>query len=258
MQNSGNVTFTGFLFHRNTHCGRHTGQMTFWGRSLRQSRCERWNVTRAARTGGFVTCGSVSTGGTVTVSESSVQGVSTDHCAVTIEQSTFDETVVEAQPITVGSASAPFTIENNVIVAKDAGLDAVERLEGPPGSVFRFNTLVNLSGEDETAEPLDCQNSSVEASDNIIAWHTSEAINCPVTYTLVDSVEALPPGTGNQVADASTFFVNMAGKDFHLGSASPALHAAEPGVDVPVDHDGNPRPEPANTNDDVGAFESPE
>jgi hypothetical protein len=49
----------------------------------------------------------------------------------------------------------------------------------------------------------------------------------------------------------------MANKDFHLATGSPALHAAAPGVDVMVDHDGSARPEPANTNDDVGAYESP-
>jgi hypothetical protein len=116
---------------------------------------------------------------------------------------------------------------------------------------------VNLSGEDHTAEPLICRNAAIDASNNIIAWHSSTAIQCALAYTLVDSIQALPPGTGNKVGDASTFFVNMNGKDFHLASGSPAIGAAQPGVNVTVDHDGNPRPRPAGTNADVGAFEAP-
>ena len=156
----------------------------------------------------------------------------------------------------IATTGGTFTIQDNVVVS-DNGLDDVISLGGGPGSTFRFNTVVNLSGENDTANSVDCFDAGLDVSDNIIAWNTSNAPTCPTEYTLFDNVVALPPGEGNQVGDASTFFVDMANKNFHLAPGSPAIGAAQPGVSAPTDFDGNPRPAPSGTNADVGAFESP-
>jgi len=262
---SGNVTITGFTFTPSVGIpvvDARQGQITFYGDTLTGNININGGMAvlqHAAAVG--VACGDVGgpvtvPGGTIEVERSTLSGISTNHCAVTVKQSTFDDTSTNGDPIRLGSATQPFTIENNVFVSTDAFTDAVS-MAGPSGSVFRFNTLVNLSGMDQTAQPLECLGDPIEVSNNIVAWHTSTAPHCSLTYTLVDSIEALPPGTGNLVGDASTFFVDMANKNFHLAPGSPAIGAAEPGVNVTVDHDGNPRPQPAGTNADVGAFEAP-
>ena len=254
----GNATVTGFTFSPETGVGVadvHAGQVTFYGDTLASNvNVNGGTLVLQSAAATSVTC---ATGGTIDIERTSLSGgINTNLCAVTIEQSTFDETASDGDPIRLGSASQPFKIENNLFISSDAFTDPVS-IDGPAGSVFRFNTLVNLSGENEMAEPMNCRNGPIDVSNNIIAWHVSTEINCSLTYTLVDSLEALPPGAGNLVGDASTFFVDMAGKNFHLASGSPAIGAAEPAVNVTVDHDGNPRPQPAGTNADVGAFEAP-
>jgi hypothetical protein len=78
-----------------------------------------------------------------------------------------------------------------------------------------------------------------------------------VTYSLVDAVAGLQPGTGNHVGDAATFFVDLANLDLHLAANSPAKGIAEMGLPVTTDIDGAPRPDPGGSAPDVGAYEAP-
>ena len=64
-------------------------------------------------------------------------------------------------------------------------------------------------------------------------------------------------GSNDKVADISTVFADLANKDFHLGSGSPALGSAEPGLPVSDDYEGNPRPNPVGSMPDMGAYEAP-
>jgi hypothetical protein len=64
-------------------------------------------------------------------------------------------------------------------------------------------------------------------------------------------------GVGRKAGDSSTFFVDKAGKDYHLSMHSAAVGAAEPGLDVSDDLDGNARPSPSGSVPDIGAFEAP-
>ncbi|HVZ24148.1 MAG TPA: choice-of-anchor Q domain-containing protein [Vicinamibacterales bacterium] len=201
-----------------------------------------------------VDCGEYGSGGSFLIDQSELYAVEANDCNITLERSTLDVTPVAGNPSPLYVANSMFVIENDVFVSAEGFADGPD-VNASGSSVFRFNTLVNLSGEDQTANPFDCSG-SVDASNNVIAWHTSAAPRCPTTFTLYDSIEALPPGEGNQIGSASTFFVDMANKNFHLAPGSPAIGAAESSAcaAVPSDHDGSARPGSAC---DVGAYESP-
>ncbi len=198
--------------------------------------------------------------GALNIVESQVVLVNVEDCPTTIERSTIDNTSTPSNTgffLDIAGSAASFQIENSVLISVNGNAFG-PGLVGQPGDKFRFNTIVNLSGQDDMGEAINCEvGGPYDVSNNIIAWHTSLNFACPVTYTLVDSIEALPPGDGNVVGDAATFFANMAGKDFHLGSASPAIGAGSGEADVTTDYDGNPRPNPTGSRPDVGAFESP-
>jgi hypothetical protein len=61
---------------------------------------------------------------------------------------------------------------------------------------------------------------------------------------------------GNRSADISTIFRDRQAGDFRLAAASPAIGWGKPGL-VTSDFDGHPRPAPAGSMPDVGAFEAP-
>jgi hypothetical protein len=195
---------------------------------------------------------SCTTGGTINMHDSTGDGyiLATD-CNVTLERNRFETT----SKVLSGLGSGVYTVEDNVIVSTDFFTDAMG-LSGLPGSKLRFNTFVNLSGVDMGAQPISC-NSNTDATSNVIAWHSSATPDCPMRYSLFDSVVGLQPGTGNQVGDAATFFVDMENGNFHLAPGSPAIGKGEPSLDVSTDIDGNPRPNPGGGAPDIGAYESP-
>jgi hypothetical protein len=170
-------------------------------------------------------------------------------CNVTLERNRFETT----SKVLSGQGAGVLVVENNVIVSTDYFTDAMA-LNGMPGSKARFNTFVNLSGVDEGAQALDC-NANTDATSNIIAWHSSTPPACAMRNSLFDSVVGLQPGTGNQVADAATVFVDIENGDFHLAPMSPARGMGEANTDVATDIDGNPRP--SNEAPDCGAYEAP-
>lgn len=172
----------------------------------------------------------------------------TTDCNVTLERNRFETT----SKVLSGLGSGVFIVENNVIVSTDFFTDAMG-LAGLPGSKLRFNTFVNLSGVDMGAQSISC-NSNTDATSNVIAWHSSSTPNCAMRYSLFDSVVGVQPGTGNQVGDAATFFIDMENGNFHLAPGSPARGKGEPGLDVSTDLEGNPRP---STAPDIGAYQSP-
>jgi predicted outer membrane repeat protein len=51
-------------------------------------------------------------------------------------------------------------------------------------------------------------------------------------------------------------FVNAAGGDFHLGNRSRCIGAGDPTNPPPADMEGTPRPSPAGSNPDIGAYEN--
>lgn len=155
-------------------------------------------------------------------------------------------------PSEIAVDGAQAVVENNVILAHDSFTDGMLISNN---ATARFNTFVNVSGTNSGAMALSC-NSNAVATSNIIAWHSS-MVTCPGVYTLYDEIAGSRPGTGNKTAAVSTFFVDLANKDFHLATNSPAIGGAQPGLPTTTDFDGHSRPNPANSTPDIGAYEAP-
>jgi hypothetical protein len=191
-----------------------------------------------------------SNGGVITVRASNLHGgILTTDCPATVQGNRIDDGGGLAL-----SGSSIVTVENNVITSTDYFTDPAN-VGGAAGSSLRFNTFVNLSGVDMGATPLYCSG-AVDVSSNIFAWHSSTAPSgCSPRYCLFDQIVGLQPGTGNRVGDASTFFVDLQGSDFHLAPSSPAIDGAEPGLPTAADIDGHTRPNGSAA--DIGAYEAP-
>ena len=100
-----------------------------------------------------VSCGLAATG-SLTAMESELFTVNAYSCTVDLERDTFANFQGYSNALITTNLGV-FTIENNVVVTDDADDDAIV-LGGSDGSTFRFNTLVNLSGEDHTATAISC------------------------------------------------------------------------------------------------------
>lgn len=118
---------------------------------------------------------------------------------------------------------------------------------------FKFNTVVGLYGLNNN-QPIGCD-ATIDASSNIIAFDSVNPVQCAMTHSLFDARAGLQPGTGNKTGDSSTFFVDLSTQDFHLAQGSPAIGGGEASSDVTTDFDGKPRPSPAASNPDMGAYE---
>lgn len=195
-----------------------------------------------------VTC---TTNGTLHVTDSQLHAtIYTQDCTLTMQRNRHES----VSAATLNANATMLLVENNTIVNSDYFTDPMTA-NGLAGSFVRFNTFVNVSGVDMGATSLTC-NQMVTATSNIFAWHSSSQPNCATKYSLFDQLAGTPAGTGNRSADVATFFVDVESKDLHLAASSPAKGMAEPGL-VDVDADGNPRPLPASSNPDIGAYEAP-
>ena len=124
---------------------------------------------------------------------------------------------------------------------------------------FLFNTVAQNSRASgaTTGSALRCELSNVVASSNIFMLEdTSSAAlvtGCSTQYSLFDTADTMPVGTGNISAEA--VFINPAARDFHLDPSSPGNDSAEPGTGVATDIDGNERP--LQDAPDMGADQTP-
>lgn len=232
------------LYHANV-----TGQITTKGGTISVSKSTFVTPTT------FNADGIVCTSGTVAVTESSFHRVVVrgSNCQVAVDKSIFD--MLNDGSISIQGGVA--RIENNVVMNAIELADSMFVMGVAPGSTIRFNTFVNTSGVASDGTALDCDGTPTVTS-NIFAYNSMHPFTptdtCPSRYSLFDSTAASDEtqGTGNQVSDAASFFVDRARKDFHLSSNSPARGKAEPGLGVLVDIEGHPRP--AST--DIGAYQS--
>ena len=152
-------------------------------------------------------------------------------------------------------------IENNIFLETRDDETVRLGLRAQPGSVFRFNTVVNSSAT-RTAAGVFCYDTSVTISNNIFSSNSAKPVGTlcgPVNNSLFDTSAAAfaANGVSNVVGDSATFFKNRSANDFRLVATSPARGMGEPGL-VDRDFAGNPRPSPRGTLPDVGAFEYPE
>jgi hypothetical protein len=148
-------------------------------------------------------------------------------------------------------------MENNLIIHRDGYNDSISLNGLSAGSVVRFNTVVNTTAVASDGAAMNCD-SSVIATSNIFAYNSGNSITgqgCAPKYSVFDSVSLTSAGTGNQVTNIDAIFVDRAAGDYHLAAGSVARGAAEPGLTmVKTDIEGNPRPAPAGSTADCGAF----
>jgi hypothetical protein len=151
------------------------------------------------------------------------------------------------------------TMENNLIIHRDGYNDSISVSNLGAGSVIRFNTVVNTTAVASDGAAMNCD-TSVIATSNIFAYNSGHPITgqgCAPKYSVFDEVSTTSAGTGNQITNIDAIFVNRAGGDYHLSADSVARGGAEPGLTmVKTDIEGNPRPAPAGSTADCGAFEA--
>ncbi len=217
----------------------------------------------------------------VTVNEASDTGVVGDNCTLSLVGSTIIASGGIGVEMTGGTLNmhASFVLlnANGGIDIDDANYSLVNNIvnnNGGPGSViggvriertsarneeFLFNTVAQNSRASgaTTGSALRCELSNVVASSNIFMLEdTSSAAlvtGCSTQYSLFDTADTMPVGTGNISAEA--VFINPAARDFHLDPSSPGNDSAEPGTGVATDIDGNERP--LQDAPDMGADQTP-
>jgi hypothetical protein len=161
-------------------------------------------------------------------------------------------------------------------------IPGVQLFDGNPGHVVRNNTIHDISANGATAAIRAGTGSTVYnnvvyniagekygiVSDMLIPdsyarriYHNT--IDVPGSRALfiddgapTDSRNNIGPGTAGNIATSDAFYVNKAGRDYHLASGSAPVDA---GVDlagsVPFDRDGRSRP--IGPAPDLGAYEYP-
>lgn len=215
--------------------------------------------------GGTLTLENSSVGGEVECTNGTFAARSTDFSRV-VTTTNCQTSIVRSRlrgadrllAILGGSAS----VINSLFVQSYELSDSIYISAVNPGSSFAFNTVVNTSGVTSDGVALNCD-SSLAVTSNIFAYRSQHphgpGAGCRTHYSLYDDVaSAFPtPPLDAQMAPIGTFFTNLTAKDFHLASTSPARGKADPAAMVQDDLEGNPRPAPAGTRADVGAFEAP-
>ena len=155
------------------------------------------------------------------------------------------------------------TVINNIIARNGLrGTIAafrVEALTQAASSRIEFNTIANnIPDTASRGTGVACGAASTVLSNSIIYGNsgTTQHSGCSITYS---DVQGGATGMGN--FDLPPGFLDIATNNFSLNTGSPATGRANPAADLTgpaaFDHDGNPRPRPAGTPADVGAYEIP-
>jgi len=195
------------------------------------------------------------TGGILRVEGSSGGAIDSIGCAVTVRASRF-ATSVTTPLLSLDGGSV--VVENSTFVSTDPGTDPLTILHTIAGSRFAFNSVVNFSGLDGTATNMSCD-VGLDVSSSIFAWHSSGTpplVGCTAHDSLFDELVPAAQIGSNHQANAAAMFVDFNGKDLHLSAASPARALGVAGI-VDVDLEGKPRPNPAGSRPDAGAYEAP-
>lgn len=196
----------------------------------------------------------------VTRSELDRSTISTNMCRIDVKASTFHGFVSGQINSAIRGTAALVTIENNVFAETNELCETIYLYAYAPGSTVRFNTFVN-SAQAQGALAVFCGGGAddIDVSNNIFAYNSAmPLLSCTPRYSLFDvpGMPAASAGPNNVVSEAALFFKDRVNGDFHLAATSPALGIGEAGL-ATVDKDGNPRPMPAGSKPDVGAYEAP-
>ena len=211
-------------------------------------------VNQAEMSGAEIVC----TSGTLDIARSHLLNghIGGSACHLTLTRSTIEGDSDRLVQVTGGDVR----IENNLFVQRYEYADSLSFQGCAPGSTFRFNTVVNVSGVNADGQALFCD-ATVDVTSNIFAYASGHPMGfpngayCLAKYSLFDDV-SIPlhaAGEGNKTAAPTSFFVNRVGKDFHLAPGSPAIDTAQQVLPVSMDLEGKPRP---MGHLDMGAFES--
>jgi hypothetical protein len=197
--------------------------------------------------------------GTTTVKRSLFDSstISFSNCLTTVVQNRWDPGFDGAVGGTAISTGGLLTVENNVFVVPSEFADLIQVRSLAPGSVFAYNTIVNTSAVMQSPVAITCD-ATLNVTSNIIAYNSPNPLTgegCVAHASLFD-LPGAPDAPGNASGNVTTFFKNRQAGDFHLAVGSPALGIGEPGI-VTTDFEGNPRPAPAGSQPDVGAYEAP-
>lgn len=184
----------------------------------------------------------------------SVQALRAENCDVSITRSKMSD----LSDVLRFNGGVKAIIENNLFLASDPLSDLITLRGASAGSSFQFNTVVNLSGTVAEGNALACDANTYVAN-NIFAYFSTSPHQqgCATRYSLYDKAAGFVPGEGNVVADFSMFFVDPANGDYRPAATSPARGMAESAATLMKDFSGGPRPLPAGSRADVGAFEVP-
>lgn len=178
------------------------------------------------------------------------------NCQTTIQRSRFTKSSDGMLAVTGGKA----TIENNLFVNSYELSDSTYVTGVSPGSVFRFNTVANVSGTDSDGVALYCD-SSLEVSSNVFAYRSEHPFayntSCKAEFSVFDDVTLMTElmSSDSKFVAFTSIFTDPLTRDFTLSASSPAKGAADPAItDVLIDLDGRART-PGSA--DAGAFEAP-
>ncbi|MHC4533475.1 MAG: carboxypeptidase regulatory-like domain-containing protein [Planctomycetota bacterium] len=122
-----------------------------------------------------------------------------------------------------------------------------------------INSTISGNSASNSAGGIACKYFSSPTVFNTILWadtpneiHVDVTSDINITYS---DIQGGWPGEGN--IDADPLFIDP-DSDFHLSDNSPCIGAGIMTPDVPdTDIEGNPRPNPPDSNPDMGAYENP-
>lgn len=159
--------------------------------------------------------------------------------------------------------SGNFEIENNLFIGNDKGVSTFGQ---NPATITNCTIYGNEYG-------VFCQEGSAFNIKNSIIFNTgipilinNSGVNIlEIDYSIIEngqggivnnSITSIITYGDNNI-DYNPLFINASSNDFHLSEFSPAIGSGT-SVGAPMaDIEGNPRPNPAGSNPDIGAYESP-
>lgn len=213
-------------------------------------------IVDRARVEGRTTCAN----GTLTLDRAAYDegGVNASNCQTTIQRSRFFKT---ADGI-LGVSGGKVVVENSLFVNGYELSDSLLISGVSPGSVFRFNTVANVSGTDSDGQALNCD-ATLKVTSNVFAYRSQHPFAyqspCKAEFSVFDdhTLASALISSDSKFVPFTALFTDPVARDFTLSSASPAKAAADPAItDLLIDIDGHARPTPAGASD-AGAFEAP-